>query len=130
MATRDPLVMPFEPNLTTQDRQRWERTRDFLQRHPTIRLVGPTWGWLEAGYRTMDTVSAPGYAERITTPALVFGAEEDRIVLTSAIFDFARHMPNATYIEIPGAEHEILMERDPIRERFWKAFDAFVDGLG
>jgi lysophospholipase len=29
---------------------------------------------------------------------------------------------------IPGARHEILMERDAIREQFWAAFDAFIPG--
>jgi lysophospholipase len=28
---------------------------------------------------------------------------------------------------MPEAEHEILMESDPIRARFWGAFDAFVE---
>ena len=31
-------------------------------------------------------------------------------------------------IVIPGARHEILMERDAIREQFWAAFDAFIPG--
>ena len=31
-------------------------------------------------------------------------------------------------IVIPGARHEILMERDVLREQFWAAFDAFVPG--
>ena len=31
-------------------------------------------------------------------------------------------------VVIPGARHEILMERDPIRAQFWAAFDAFVPG--
>jgi lysophospholipase len=26
------------------------------------------------------------------------------------------------------ARHEILMERDPLRELFWAAFDAFLPG--
>ena len=31
-------------------------------------------------------------------------------------------------IVIPGARHEILMEREAIREQFWAAFDAFIPG--
>ncbi len=29
---------------------------------------------------------------------------------------------------IDGAEHEILNERDSLRDQFWAAFDAFVHG--
>jgi lysophospholipase len=28
-----------------------------------------------------------------------------------------------------GSRHEILQERDVIREQFWAAFDAFVSNL-
>jgi lysophospholipase len=28
-----------------------------------------------------------------------------------------------------GSRHEILQERDSIREQFWAAFDAFVPGV-
>jgi lysophospholipase len=29
---------------------------------------------------------------------------------------------------IPGARHELLMERNSLRELFWAAFDAFIPG--
>jgi lysophospholipase len=28
-----------------------------------------------------------------------------------------------------GSRHEILQERDSIREQFWAAFDAFIPGV-
>ena len=33
-------------------------------------------------------------------------------------------------VAIGGARHEVLMERDIIREQFWAAFDAFIPGTG
>ena len=36
---------------------------------------------------------------------------------------FAARMPHARCVEIAGAEHEILMERDVFRAQFWSAFD-------
>ena len=73
-----------------------------------------------------DRVTARGYAEAITTPTLVFGAGRDRIVDTEATRAFAARLPNGRYEEIAEAEHEILMENDAIRARFWDAFDTFV----
>ena len=32
-------------------------------------------------------------------------------------------------IVIDGAEHEILMERDSLRDQFWVAFDKFIPGV-
>jgi lysophospholipase len=126
MRDRDPLKMTFADQLVTSDAQRFGRTQAFLREHPNLRLAGPTWGWLEAAYRSMDLVMSPGYAEAITTPTLVFGAGRDRIVDTEATREFAARLPNGRYIEVEDGEHELLMENDSVRARFWSAFDEFT----
>jgi lysophospholipase len=126
MKDRDPLKMTFADQLVTSDRARFHRTQMFLREHPNLRLAGPTWGWLEAAYRSMDIAMSPGYAEAILTPTLVFGAGRDRIVDTAATREFAARLPNGRYEELADAEHEILMENDSVRARVWDAFDAFV----
>jgi alpha-beta hydrolase superfamily lysophospholipase len=57
---------------------------------------------------------------------LMVGAGKDRICLTAQTRDFARRAPHAEYVEIKEAEHEILMELNPIRSKFWVSFDAFM----
>jgi lysophospholipase len=127
MEKRDPLYMDFEDNLVTSDRARFARVKALIAEDPDIRLNGPTWGWLEAAYHSMAEVNAPGYAEAIKTPMMVVGAGRDRIVMTEAVRQYAKRIPNATYFEIHEAEHEILMENDIVRARFWKAFDEYVN---
>ncbi|HEY4940564.1 MAG TPA: alpha/beta hydrolase [Rhizomicrobium sp.] len=126
MEARDPLKMRFEDNLVTSDRMRFQRQQDLIAKNPDIRLAGPTWGWLKAAGESMARVTAPGYAEAITPPVLVCGAGKDRIVLTDAERAFAKRLAHGTYVEFEDAEHEILMENDAIRARFWKAFDEFT----
>lgn len=126
MKARDPLNMGFRDQLVTSDPGRFNRTLLLLREHPNLRLAGPTWGWLEAAYRSMDRVMSPGYAEAITTPMLIFGAGRDRIVDTPITREFAARLPHGRYEEIGDAEHEILMENDSIRTRFWAAFDTFT----
>ncbi|MBV9063365.1 MAG: alpha/beta hydrolase [Alphaproteobacteria bacterium] len=126
MKARDPLKMTFADQLVTSDPQRFQRTQSFLREHPNLRLAGPTWGWLEAAYRSMQQVNSRGYPEAIATPTLVIGAGRDRIVDTAGTRAFARHLPNGRYEELAEAEHEILMENSAIRARFWNAFDAFI----
>lgn len=126
MDGRDPLMMSFTDQLVTSDTARFQRTQDFLVAHPEIRLAGPSWGWLEAAYRSIAETAAPGYAEAITTPILICGAGKDRIVDTDATEAFARRLPNGNFLGLESSEHEILMERDEIRARFWDAFDHFV----
>jgi lysophospholipase len=124
MEGRDPHRVNFATQLVTSDPQRFERTQMLLREHPDLRLAGATWGWLAAALRSMDWLR--GQAALITTPLLVVGAGRDRICVTPAAKAFAQAMPHADYVEIPEAGHEILMERNAIRARFWEAFDAFM----
>jgi lysophospholipase len=126
MAERDPFLVDFDRQLCTSDRARFARTQEFLMRHPTLRLAGPSWGWLEAAYRSMARVMAPGFAEAIQTPVLICAAGRDCIVRLEAEREFARRLPHGTYLELEDSGHEILMENDSIRARFWQAFDEFV----
>lgn len=126
MERREPLTARFEENRITSDRARFERMKALLAQKPEIRLSGPTFGWLEAAYRSMAVTARPGFAEAIGTPVLVAGAGRDRIVVTQAVRRFAARLPHGEYVEIADAEHEILMEHDSARAEFWRAFDAFV----
>jgi lysophospholipase len=130
MEARDPVKLTFADNLVTSDPLRWQRAQDFILKNPEMRLAGPTWGWLKAANASMALEMTPGYAEAIETPVLVCGAGKDRIVLTAATRDFARRLPHGTYLEFEDAEHEILMENDTIRTRFWKSFDDFTAANG
>jgi lysophospholipase len=126
MAERDPFKVDFSGQLVTSDPKRFEATQALLRKDPDLRLSGPTWGFIEAAYRSIARIQAPGYAEAIQTPVLIVGAGKDRIVMTEAERTYAKRLPHGRYLEIPEAEHEILMEQDFIRAKFWAAFDAFV----
>lgn len=126
MAKRDSLTLDFQHQLVTSDLARFQRTRDFLLRHPDLRLGAPTWGWVDAALRATDGMNEPAFAGAIATPSLVFGAGHDLICVTADTRRFASRMRQARYVEITGANHEILMERDIFRAQFWNAFDGFM----
>jgi len=123
----DPLEAAFEGNLVTSDRGRFERNREFLKQQPFLRVFGATFGWLGAALRSLRQVRRRGFAEDIATPVLMFGAGKDRVVKTAAARAYVKRLPNARYVEIEESGHEILMEQDFIRARFWAEFDAFID---
>jgi lysophospholipase len=123
---RDPLTDRFDGNPVTSDAARWQRTQDFIVSHPDIRLVGPTWGWLAAAWHSMRAMADPRWAAKTTTPILICGAGADRICPVGDAALLARSLPCGEYVEINGARHEILMERDAIRADFWRSFDAFT----
>jgi lysophospholipase len=124
MEARDPHRMNFDMQMVTSDAQRFERTQMFLRENPDLRLAGATWGWLAAAIASMAWLKTQ--AANITTPLLVVGAGKDRICLTPDAKAFASAAPNAQYVEIADAGHEILMEKSVYRAQFWDAFDDFV----
>lgn len=129
MKGRDPLNQSFETQNLTSDRARFERTKAILKANPAIRVGGPTWGWANAAYASIAEVNAKGVPEAIATKILLTGAGCDRVVAVEADRAFAARLPNARYLELPDSEHEILMETDSIRARFWAAFDDFAAGV-
>jgi lysophospholipase len=126
LGKRDQLKLPFALNIVTSDPKRYARTQAVLARDPELRLNGPTWGWLAAALHSIALLRGPGYAEAIGTPALLFGAGRDQVCDSEAIRLFTARMPQGRFIEIKAAQHEILMERDAIRNQFWSEFDAFM----
>jgi lysophospholipase len=59
---------------------------------------------------------------------LVFAAGADRVVSTPHIERFGNRLKAGRVIVLDHSEHEILQERDSIRQQFWAAFDAFIPG--
>lgn len=123
----DPLNAPFAGNFLTSDLNRYNRTLGILSEHPELRIAAPTWGWMKAAIESMKQVRASGFPEGIRLPVLICGAADDQICLTKAAENFAARLPIGNFVEFEKSKHEILMENDAIRTRFWKAFDDFVE---
>ncbi len=118
----------FAHNILTADARRFERVARVVAAGPGLRIGDPTVGWVHNAYRLMDRLGEPGYAERIKIPILMLAGGDDRLVSSAAVEDLARRLKNASCLILPGARHEIMMERDDARARFWAAFDAFIPG--
>jgi lysophospholipase len=118
----------FEDNPLTSDRERFLRNLSVLKAQPSLAVGPPTIGWLNAALAAMQELDNERFAPRIRVPVLMMAASDDQIVSSKAIEDLAARLRAGAQIVMRGARHEILQERDPIREQFWAAFDAFVPG--
>jgi lysophospholipase len=118
---------PFEENLLTSDRDRYNRNRLVLEAAPSLGLGSPTIAWLRAALRSIARLTSPDYPLKVEVPLLLFAAGMDQIVSTTAIEEFAVRLKVGTHVLIPQARHEILQEADEVRQRFWAAFDAYLD---
>jgi lysophospholipase len=124
------LELPFPGNKLTTDPVRFARNARIIAAGPELVIGDPTIGWVNAAFRLMKRFEAPEYARRIRTPVLNFACGLEDIVSNPALENFTQHLNNGALVTIPGAKHEILMERDELREQFWRAFDAFIPGGG
>ncbi|MBI4724823.1 MAG: alpha/beta hydrolase, partial [Rhodomicrobium sp.] len=123
-----PEASPFESNRLTSDRLRFERAREVVQAAPRLGLGAPTIGWIAAASSSISVINSSAFMESIKVPILIVAAGNDQIVSTPAIERFASRIKNCTRIVVAGAKHEILQERDQLREQCWAAFDAYVPG--
>lgn len=126
--------LPFPGNVVTSSELRYRRTANVVEAEPRLALGSPTVGWVHAAFRATEALAHAGVPEKILMPTLIVLAGHERVVSNAAAERFAARMPAGGTVIIPGSRHEILMERDTFRSRFWAAFDwaafdAFVPGV-
>jgi lysophospholipase len=124
------MVRPFEDNVLTSDPARYARSGHVLDAAPELGLGWWTIGWAHAAFRLWRRFEDSDYARQILgPPMLVVGSGRDRVVDLRATERFVSRLRSARLIVIDGAEHEILVERDALRDQFWAAFDKFIPGV-
>ena len=129
--SRDPVALkPFLGNPVTSDPIRYEATAGLAKLDPRISIGAPTIGWVHAAFRIMHELGDPLFGGEWRTPCLIILSGEDGVVSSPAAELFAGKLRATRAVTIPGALHEVMMERDTMRDRFWAAFDAFVPGTG
>lgn len=119
---------PFDGNRLTGDPVRYARNATLSASARHLSIGDPTVGWVRTAFQLMDRLTAPKAALDLRVPTLVIAAGQDLVVSTPAIERFAARLKTGQALVLPTARHEILMESDDIRARFWAAFDAFIPG--
>jgi len=107
-----------------------ERYADELwwwQRQPSFNLGAPSWGWLDAAFRSCAALTDQNL-RNVETPILIVGTETDRLVSAAAIRRAAGLLPRGKLKMFADAGHEILREADPVRGEALAAIDAFLAG--
>jgi lysophospholipase len=118
---------PFESNVLTSDRSRYERFMGQTRAEPALALGSPTFGWARQALASIDQLHAPGFAEAISTPIRVCSAGDDKLVSLAAHAAIADRLPNARHVVFDGAQHELLMEVDAIRDGTLAQFYELLD---
>jgi len=115
-----------DDNVLTSDRENYEYNQQLMVDYPQLRLGAPTNAWVNQALVAIDKIrlnytrkvnkSASTKVGNLQTPLLILQAGADRVVDNPAQKRFADSQAgNCEIMVIPGAQHEILMERPELR---------------
>lgn len=120
---RNGLPVPFNVNKLTSDKDRYRHWAAYFQTSPRLRVGPPTYGWIVQALKSMSWIQRN--AGELNIPCLIVAAGADPIVDPSSNEDFASKA-RATFKVVPGALHELFLERDVYRNQFFETFDKFL----
>ena len=122
---RFPAILPaVDRALLSSDPVRAALQDNLFRANPDIVVSDVTYGWVYHANRSCIALNMQ--LAQIQTPVLLAAAGKDWLVDSAAIKLAASTMPHATLMEFPDARHEILMERDEIRDKFMAAFYRLI----
>ena len=105
---------------------RYEDELWWWEKEPGYNLGAPSWGWLEAAYRSCSLLTETRL-RKVEVPVLLLGTDVDRLVSPAAIRQAAAWLPQGRLHMFERAAHEILREAEPVRSEAFAAIDAFLD---
>ncbi len=112
------LEAAFDDNTLTTDPGMYDWMQRQLLTHPELALGGPSMTWLKEALkevRSLRGLPAPDL------PCLTWVGSNERIVEINAIRQLMSSWTNGTLTEVPGGEHEVMMEPAAIRTEFFAA---------
>jgi lysophospholipase len=112
--------------ILTGCRTRYEDETWWWKRQPGFDLGVPSWGWLNAAYRSCARLTDAALG-KIAVPVLFVATEKDRLVSAPEIRRAAAAIPGAELLMFEDSAHEILREIDPIRLKAFARIDSFLE---
>ena len=120
----------FENNIISNYEPRWRIQQDLNSKAPDIALGEVTWGWVREAINISKTFAKPKALEHIHIPMMVASAEQEMLVDNKTHLSISSRIKSMEYFRVLGAKHEILMETDARRDRFFAEFDKMLDRAG
>ncbi len=121
--------MKFEGNGFTTDKKRHQRFLDLQVAEPKAAINAPTFGWAHEAIKAIKKIHQSGELDGITTPIRIVSGEQDCTVYTPDHAVIAEANPLIDQVMVEDGLHELLMERDEVRNKYWAAFDSFIDPI-
>ena len=116
----------FEHNDLTDSFARFELNRRRVEENPQVALGSPTISWLSAAFAAMDRIKAD--ATHLQIPMLLLVGERDTVVGQKVQKEFCSIHPHCSLTILPNGKHELLMEKDQVRDAVLQNIKDFLKG--
>jgi len=106
---------PFEGNTLTSSQERWNAMQSAWNDHPEAVTGGPSNDWVASAIARTSVIRKD--LPKIKNRILILQAGKDQFVMNPDQEIARATIPGAILMKFPDANHEILMERDLIRDK-------------
>ena len=122
-----PTRTPENPgvNFVTSDQARYARNEGVLRFDPRLQVNGRSISWSMTMFATLRRTQAPRYLKGVSTPLFIGTAGRDVIVDNVAQAHIIAHVRDGRVKTYAQAMHEIMMEKDGVRQTFLDDVDGF-----
>lgn len=94
--------------------------------NPELQVGGVTSRWLYEAVKSCRKLQRPSFLKSIKTHCVIATAGQEELVDNKVTKKVCGRLPNAALIEFPDAKHELLMEKDDVRNAILDAFQKLV----
>ena len=109
------LNWPFEKNNLTLSRSRFSKLVEIFTELPETRIGGPSYRWVREALKATPRIVRQ--AKKVSTPVLLLQAGSDSVVKAYRQDVFCERVLQCAQYTFPDSFHEIVHERDGIRNK-------------
>lgn len=114
----------YEGNTVTSCKERFLLNREFVVKSPELALGGPTNNWVREAF--LATAQTFIQTENMDIPVMLLQSGEDKVVSADAQNCFCNKCVDCKMHIVPGALHELLMEKDIFRNQALSLIRSFI----
>jgi lysophospholipase len=113
-------------NIFSSDPVRARIHNAWCLKNPDLQVGNVTFGWLYEALRSCAGLHHLIKSKSIEVPCLFALAGQDKLIDNKATRKLIESIPQAKILELPDSLHEIMMERDSIRDQFLNTFATLL----
>ncbi|MCO4782540.1 MAG: alpha/beta hydrolase [Candidatus Cloacimonetes bacterium] len=108
----------------SSDKNRVNKVASYCAKEARLWMGGPTWQWVKEASKSILVAVTKANCVKVTTSTTILSPLDDVVISGANHKTLASYNKNIECIEFTGAKHEILIEEDIHREKFWNTFHS------